>query len=117
VFGLGIFGIETVPQAHFTTEYSDGAALPGDGCSPGTGSDGLLNLTHSGGQTMVGDRLSIVVAGGDREPWSACSGADTEIANQDSAHVGVASDDDVRLVRESGETSRTLVRWNGTAES
>ncbi len=120
VFGLGIFGFETVPQAQLTTDFTEGGSLPTDGCSPGSGSsDSVLNITHNGGDTMEADGLSIVVAGLPSQSWDDCSGADTEVANQDSAHVEVDSDDVVRLVWESEneDNSHTLVTWNGTAET
>lgn len=127
VFGLEIFGFQTVPQAQFTVEFNeDATAVPVGDCTVSgdknvAASNGVLNITHTGGQSIDVDSLSIVGAAASPKPWEECSSlsAEDEVSNRDSAHIAASSDDVVRLVWESqdAETSKTLVKWNGTAET
>lgn len=121
VFGLGLFGFGTVPQAQFTVEYTEGGSSPFSDCSNGPAADGVLNITHNGGQSIDVDELTIVGAEAGTNSWANCSSlpAGEEIQNQDSAHIEVSDDDVVRLVWESGteNNSHTMETWNGTADA
>lgn len=128
VLGLGVTGFESVPQAQFTVEFEESAtAVPASGgCTVSGGTsvgaaNGVLNITHGGGESIEADSLSIVGAAASPESWADCSSlsADEQVTNQETAHIEASSDEVVRLVWESQseDNSHTMVTWNGTAET
>lgn len=77
VLGLGVTGFETVPQAQFTVEFDESAtAVPASGgCTVGGGSsvgaaNGVLTITHEGGESIEADSLSIVGAAASPGSWA-----------------------------------------------
>lgn len=126
VLGLGVTGFESVPQAQFTVEFDASAtAVPSSSdCTVGGGvdpSNGVLKITHNGGQSVAADSLSIVGAAASPSSWTDCSSssADDLVSNRDTAHVEASPDETVRLVWQSQDedNSHTMVTWNGTAET
>lgn len=126
IFGLGIFGIEAVPQASF--DFEDNASVTdstfnGDGCVDGSfdSNNVELEITHNGGESIPADQLTIVGAQPGSKKFHECSsvGEDEEVQNQDAAYIEAAEDDVVRVVWESkdGETSKTVAEWDGSQET
>jgi flagellin-like protein len=116
VLGLGEQVSETAPQASFTFDY-DESYSGGDSFSNTDAGDGLLTITHAGGNTMVADRLSVRGADGNGGNWVTDGDYNTgsEVSAGDGITVWIDSDDTISVtwVSENGQDSSTLRRWSG----
>lgn len=120
VLGLGDQAQQTTPQASFSFDYEDGATSTDDSWST-EGSDGLLTITHDGGDTIDATRLSVV--GSSDSTGGDLTDSDNDPQYDDTAEVsagsniviGVDDGDTIRVVytAESGDSSSTLATWNG----
>ena len=157
VLGLGDQVQNTSPQASFTFDYEEGSvtdnsdvdwtyddgAGSGDACDADTSggggaattpsNDGILTITHDGGDQIQASQLSLTgVEGYEDNGGNGCNeftfGGDSSPANEDYPFTGsddvnagnniegaVESDDTVRVVWESteGSDSSTLGQWDG----
>ena len=122
VLGLGDQVQNNPPQAQFTFDYdASGSTDPGNAdCNPaGVGSntadDGILTVTHEGGESVAAARLDVNLNGSTSDWGSAgCGGADPAEAGT-SVTVGVEDESTVRIVwtSEGGDNTDTLRRWDG----
>ena len=108
VLGLGDQAQQTTPQATFNFEY-DASTSPSnsnddfwDG-NGGLGGDGLLTITHDGGDTIEGARLTLNdddSGDGPTNDFAASSNAPgvTEVSAGTTVNVGIDSDDTVRII-------------------
>jgi flagellin-like protein len=116
VLGLGDQVSQTAPQASFVVEY-DAGSTEQDSFGQ-NGGDGLLTITHSGGQSLVAGDLEVrgasTSSGGG---WATATtyGQSSEVSAGDSIEVRVNSGDTIRVTwtDDSGRTSATLRRWAG----
>ncbi len=119
VLGLGEQVSETAPQASFTFDYNEGSTAT-DSFS-NSGGDGILNITHAGGDTLVADRLSVSGATGSGGNWVDDTSVDPQYSSGDKVSAGdeitviISSDDTVSItwMSEAGQSSSTLRRWSG----
>jgi len=131
VLGLGDQVQNNPPNTQFTFDYESGSSVdPSDAdCNPasiatgGASDDGILTVTHDGGDVVDAARLDVnlngstAIWGGAGGPTSAtgeCGGADPAEAGT-SVDVGVEDTSTVRIVwtSESGDSTDTLRRWDG----
>ncbi|WP_254821071.1 type IV pilin [Haloglomus halophilum] len=122
VLGLGDELESTSPQASFTFDFDgsvDGSSGECDSGGQTFGGDGLLTITHDGGDEIDGDQLFITDGS---NKWSWNSGASSNDCNiggtvsaGSTAQVGVGDGDTIRMVWESsnGGDSATLGKWTG----
>ncbi|WP_254841268.1 type IV pilin [Natronomonas marina] len=122
VFETGVVDVSPAPQTQFTVDY-DQSATSTTGCTDGSfdSANGELKIKHNAGETIPVDELTIVGAAPSRKAFHECSALspDDDVTVEDAAYIETAPDDVVRLVwkDDDGETSDTLVTWNGTAET
>ncbi|WP_226012804.1 type IV pilin [Halomicrobium salinisoli] len=124
VLNVGDQAQQSIPQASFDFSYDqDGStgSADYDGSSNGLGTDGVLTITHTSGNTINGDRLTLNDKGpngddGPTDKFSDSSHADVgEVDAGTSVTVAVDSDDEVILIytTASGGQSSTLATWEG----
>ncbi|MFC7077880.1 type IV pilin [Haloarcula halophila] len=119
VLGLGDQTQSATPQASFSFDYDNSAGADDD--------DGLLSVTHDGGDTIQASELyirggpydtsstfgpsNVITSNGD---WTT-GAAPTEVSAGASVNVGVESDYEIRVVYESaeGDSSATLGQDSG----
>ena len=118
VLGLGEQVQSTSPQTNFNFDY-DGSTTGGD-CGGSLGSSGLLTISHTSGDSVNENRLSISDQDGNEvTDLSGCSG--TSFSDGDDVNAGttvevdVDAGDTIRVLWESsdGETTDTLGDWEG----
>jgi FlaG/FlaF family flagellin (archaellin) len=116
VLGLGGSVQQTAPQASFTFDYDQSASgTTGDFGS--SGNDGLLTITHDGGDSVEAQRL--FVSGGtvgSASDWT--NGGFTSgdaVSAGDSITANINNGDTIRVTWESqnGENTATLARFSG----
>jgi len=112
VLGLGEQISETSPNTSFNFDYDGDAST---GSAPiGSGGDGVLTVTHSGGPNIDAGQLSI--AGDQSGSWTASSnfGSSDQVSAGNSIEVDVVSEDRISVVweNEEGTESSTLQRFN-----
>lgn len=114
VLGLGEQISQTTPQASFSSDYEEGVHT-GDGDNK----EGMLTLTHDGGDSIKAQNLYVRGTPDDDGVWHDQSGTSigsTEMVSAGSSvDVDVDADSTVRVVYESsgGGQSATLGRWDG----
>jgi flagellin-like protein len=115
VLGLGESVSDTAPQASFNADYDESASGSDDlGTTVG---DGLLTLTHSGGDELEAGNL--FVTGGvnsDRQSWTETSqfGDGSTISAGNSVDYAADRGDTVRVVWDNGQgNSAELKKWEG----
>jgi len=122
VLGLGEQVSSTAPQAQFTFDYDEGADLTNDDDLGTTGTsvnaDGLLTITHAGGDSLVAGQLSVsgpTSSGGWNNTNTNKYNATEKITAGDDFEVWINSTDTVSVNWESqtGQQSSTLRRWSG----
>ncbi|MFC7077879.1 type IV pilin N-terminal domain-containing protein [Haloarcula halophila] len=111
VLGLGDQVSNTAPQASFSFDYDTSATGSGDFTGSG---DGILTITHDGGDTIQGSNLNI--NGGATSgtvTWQ--DAGQTEVTAGVSVDYPVNNEDTVRVTYQSaeGSNSATLGRWDG----
>ena len=106
----------TAPQASFSFDYDDGASGVDDDWGEDA-SDGILTVTHDGGDQIEAGNVRAVGGDVDRDLDASGGpyGANSELSAGSSFDYAVGSDDTVRIVynAESGGSSATLGRWDG----
>ncbi|WP_089816660.1 type IV pilin [Halomicrobium zhouii] len=122
VLGLGDQAQQTTPQASFSFDYEQETSTA-DIFSHGSGvEDGLLTITHDGGDTIDAPRISIVGASSTSDLNLVTDSSGTgEYVSNDEVSAGstiplrVANGDTIRVVYsgESGDSSSTLATWEG----
>jgi flagellin-like protein len=114
VLGLGESVSQSAPQATFSTEYEPGGTA--DDCGTDTfGTDGSLDVTHDGGDSLEADNIDLI-SGGTTVGVTDCGyGSNTELSAGNSLNVRVDSDDSVRVVwnDDTEGNSATLTEWEG----
>ncbi|EMA29238.1 type IV pilin [Haloarcula japonica] len=124
VLGLGDQAQQATPQASFSFEYDSSAS--------GSGSnEGMLTITHDGGDTIQGNELFVRGDLADGSSWSGSTpdidstnpdddwdtavGGQTEVTAGNSIDAAVSSNYDIRVVYETqeGDTSATLAQDSG----
>ncbi|MFC7027684.1 type IV pilin N-terminal domain-containing protein [Halomicroarcula sp. GCM10025324] len=126
VLGLGDQAQQTTPQASFSFDYDE---------STGPADQGVLSITHDGGDTIQGNSIFIrgsgFASGEGSDDWNTTGGvnivsenstqsweghtSDSEISAGNSINVASNSDYDFRVVFESqeGDSSATLAQDEG----
>ena len=119
VLGLGEQVQDTSPNTQFNFDYTAGNAND-DSFSTGSGNgDGLLEMSHTSGQSIDAARLKIVGSTPANEPEELTNSTNWSDGDQvsagDSFSVRVNSGDEVDLVwtAEGGDQSDTLRSWEG----
>ena len=123
VLGLGDQVQDTSPTASFTFDYdqSDGADSFGSGNTAG---DGLLTITHDGGDSIEAQNLFITGSSNtasDKVEVAADSSADPQYSGSDELSAGsqvtvrISNSDTVRVVFEAsgGDSTSTLGKFEG----
>jgi len=113
VLGLGDQVSDTAPQASFDFDYEDGGAGSDFG---GSGSDGNVTVTHTGGASIQADRLGLTGGVDGSVKWDEGGfGSSSEITAGNSVDYLMDSDDTVRVTweGESGQQSATLQTFDG----
>jgi len=114
VLGLGESVSNTAPQASFSTNY-DSSPSAGTDSFGDTVNNGLLTVTHSGGDSLEAPNL--FVTGGDasgRKVWSDVFATGSVISAGNSVDYAVSADDIVRIVWDNSKgNSAELDRWEG----
>jgi len=117
VLGLGDQASQTTPTVSFSFDYNADDGSDGDfgGLLASTSpADGQLTITHDGGDTVDGARLTLT--DGDTGPtgdFSTEAGL-TEVSAGSSVVAAIDSDDTIRVIYESdnGDTTSTLSTYN-----
>lgn len=110
VLGLGEQISQTSPNASFTFDYSEGGT---GSAAIGSGTTGVVTVTHAGGPNIGADQLSI--AGDQTGDWTAGSlTANDDVSAGDSITVDVNAGDALSVVWENdeGTQSSTLQRYD-----
>ncbi|WP_284007811.1 type IV pilin N-terminal domain-containing protein [Haloarcula pelagica] len=114
VLGLGDQVSNTAPQASFSFDYEADSSLSA------TNANGVLTITHDGGDAIAADELFLrgSSVSGETGNWSSLSGtvsSSSEVRAGNSADIQVSNDDTIRTVFQSndGGNSATLGRWTG----
>jgi len=115
VLGLGDQVSDTAPQASFDFDYTSGGSGSDFG---GSGSDGNVTVTHTGGASIQADRLGLTGGPEGAVKWDASGtpfGSSSEITAGNSVDYLMDSDDTVRVTweGESGQQSATLQTFDG----
>jgi len=119
VLGLGDSLSNTAPQATFSFEYDQGDDSVGGGDYSGSSNsagDGLLTVTHDGGDQIEAGNLEISGSSQTDGPLTnAGFSASSEITAGTQVQLRVDDGDTIRVVysAESGGSSATLARWDG----
>jgi len=121
VLGLGESVSNTSPQAQFGEDYAATNATDdfGVNVSNNGSADGILTVTHSGGDSIKAGSLYMTGGTAGRVPWSDNANASswddsTKIGAGNSVRYAVAEDDTVRVIWDNGEgTSAELSKWPG----
>jgi flagellin-like protein len=120
VLGLGDSISNTAPQASFSFDYEDQTTNSLTDLEGGTGStDGVLTVTHDGGDSIDATAISISddegnsLSGGDGNDVFTAS--DNEITAGDSDAFTIDSGDTIRVIytQPSGDSSATLGQFEG----
>jgi flagellin-like protein len=116
VLGLGEQVSETAPQASFTFDYEEGNEND-DFSTGGSNGDGLLTITHAGGESIEAENLRIAGSTplASTEAWTGGGYSDTEIVQAgDDITVRIANSDTIRIVfvNDQGSSSATLREYN-----
>ncbi|MFB6171697.1 MAG: type IV pilin [Haloarculaceae archaeon] len=121
VLGLGDQVQDNAPQASFTFNYKEGStAADSWGTSASGSGDGLLTITHDGGDKIAADSLAAVGSSISADPAAFTDGTgpfstgDTMSAG-DSATLAIANGDTIRVVwtSASGGNSATIGKFVG----
>ncbi|MCU4716728.1 type IV pilin N-terminal domain-containing protein [Halapricum hydrolyticum] len=118
VLGLGESVSSTAPQANFQEDYeADSSGGDLDFTGSGSSDDGLLTVTHTGGDKIDAENLYLA-DGSDRSAWTSGSSSYTsgsEISAGNSITADVDSDDTVRVIwsDDSEDSSAELSKWSG----
>jgi flagellin-like protein len=122
VLGLGDQASQTTPQVSFSFDYDSSLDGNSDGDYSGglsnTGTNGVLTITHDGGDSVNENRLSFTDADGnsiDTLDSATGLGDGSDISAGLSLEVGVDSDDTVRIIYTSsgGDSTSTITSWDG----
>ena len=119
VLGLGEQVSSTAPQASFTFDYDEGVNGEDSFQNDQSDGDGLLNITHAGGNTLAAENLAVSGAGGNGGDWIDADNEDytegSEITAGDGISVWIDSDETISVNWQSsdGSSSSTLRRWSG----
>jgi len=123
VLGLGDQVSESAPSASFTFDFSEGSASNGE-CNPFDTGDvttssttkvnGVLTVTHDGGEKIAGEDLSLNGNRTDSPDWTECGGS-TDVTAGNSVDASAASDNTVRVVWQAstGGDTATIGKWTG----
>jgi flagellin-like protein len=117
VLRLGDQAQQTTPQASFSFDYEAGTTGSGDFGSPFSGTNGELTITHDGGDTIDGARLSLTNGSADSGTYAddgSPAGPDIdEVSAGTSVSVDISNDDTIRVIYsgESGDSSSTLATY------
>ncbi|WP_276258098.1 type IV pilin N-terminal domain-containing protein [Haloglomus litoreum] len=120
VLGLGDQVSNTSPQASFTFDFDESASLGSSDCgdisSSGAGSNGILTITHDGGDGIEAGQMSVSVASSTDLTSCGFSAGDTVSAGT-SWTAQVNGGDTLRVTWESsnGGDTATLGKWTGPA--
>lgn len=117
VLGLGDQVQNTSPSASFSFDFTEGTGGSGCGLQQGTATNGVLDVTHDGGDKIDTTQatLEIVDDSGNSGSWSACGGPDSKVSAGDTASPAIDSDDVIRVTwtGSGGGKSATLGKWSG----
>jgi flagellin-like protein len=127
VLGLGDQVSNTAPSASFSFDFESSPSQLGDSFGETIGSNGLLTITHDGGDKISATQLSVSGGAHAGGAWASTPvGASTasmsptytsgdDITAGNSLEYAAASDDTVRVVWESssGDDTATLGKWTG----
>jgi len=114
VLGLGDSAAQETPTASFSFDFeADNSAVGGNdlenGTAPSSGEDGLLTVTHDGGDSIESDNLQLNDGGnqGPISPWS------NEVTAGVSVTVEIDNTDTVSVIwtGDSGDTSSALATY------
>ena len=121
-FVLGLGGnTNTTPQASFSMEYDADATTTDssydfyEGSGNGLGTDGILTVTHDGGDTVDASQITLNDGGDDGPTDAIIAATSTEVSAGTTVTVAVDSDDTVQIIYNdpSGGSSSTLATWEG----
>jgi flagellin-like protein len=116
VLGLGDSLSNTAPQASFSFDYADDVDTEDSFSDTSTG-DGILNITHDGGETI--DAADIDVVGSSGGDVNLVDDGDFSSGSEISAGTTfdrrMSSDDTIRIIfnSEGGDSTATLGRFDG----
>ena len=120
VLGLGDQAQQTTPQASWNFEYDTSGDpttgdFSGDLYDTGTGTAGLLTITHDGGDSIDGARLTLTDGDSTTSDDFNTGPGLTEVSAGDNADVGIDDGDEVRIIYsgESGDNTATLATFEG----
>jgi flagellin-like protein len=115
VLGLGDQADQTVPQASFNFEYDQDETSNGDfsGTLASSG-DGQLDITHDGGDSIEGARLTLTDGDATTDDLDT-AGAASEMTAGTTVTALIDNDDEIRIIYtdESGDSSSTLATFEG----
>jgi flagellin-like protein len=118
VLGLGDSLSNTAPQASFGFDYQQGNNINsgGDYANNGANGNGLLTVTHEGGDTI--DASNLEIAGSshtDGQLTNAGFGSTSEVSAGTSVQLRISNGDTIRVIysAETGDSSATLGRFEG----
>jgi flagellin-like protein len=111
VLGLGESANQTTPQASWSFDY-DSTASSGDYNLGGT--DGVLTVTHDGGDSIVNSRLTANDEEGDG-PVDIFDSTGSDVTAGSTETIEIESDDTVNIIwtDQDEETSSTLATYEG----
>ena len=115
VLGLGDQAQQTTPQASFSFEYNQDETSPGDFSSDlSTSSDGQLDVTHDGGDSIDGARLTLTDGDATTEDFNS-AGAVSEMSAGTTVTALIDNGDEVSIIytAASGDSSSTLATFEG----
>ncbi|MCU4716729.1 type IV pilin N-terminal domain-containing protein [Halapricum hydrolyticum] len=112
VLGLGESVSSTAPQANFQEDYEAGGS--GGDINLSSSGDGLLTVTHTGGDAIAAENL-YMANGTDRKDWTATYNSGDKISAGNSITVDVDDDATIRVIwsDDSKDSSAELSKWTG----
>jgi flagellin-like protein len=123
VLGLGDQVQSTAPQASFNFDYAEGDTTNDDWGASATGTgDGLLTITHDGGDSIAAGSLSAVGSSVSDDPAGFVQPSDTSpyasgdtVSAGSTANLAIGNSDTIRITwqGESGDQSATLGKFSG----
>lgn len=114
VLGLPSEAETTVPTASFEFDYNPSGGSDGNGLWDGESDGGALTITHSGGDTLQANEITLR----DDDSHGPIDGSalySSEITAGDTGTVAIGADDTVRITYspENGDTSATIATYEG----
>jgi len=110
VLGLGKGVASTAPSASFEFAYDSG----GSGTCNGLGSGNAVDISHTSGDEIPADQLTIS-DGSSSKNWYDCdrgAASTHDISAGNTASVEMDSDDTVRILRENDDSATSSI-WDG----